>query len=60
MYTHAPTGATYFVKDICKHVDTEEELVTYKRWDSSDGKVWARSRAEFEDGRFVYLKGATL
>ena len=56
VYTHAPTDALYFVLNLCTHVDTGEELVIYRRWDADDGKVWARPRTEFEDGRFVYLK----
>ena len=53
-YSHRK-GGDYVVTGIAEHTETREEMVVYQR--ESDGKLWVRPRAMFEDeGRFEVLQ----
>jgi hypothetical protein len=54
MFKHVKSGALYVFVMIAKHSETMEELVIYGHFYS--GKVWARPKAMFFDGRFEPFK----
>jgi len=50
---HLKSKGVYEIIAIAVHEKTEEPLVIYQH--ESNGRIWARSQAEFNDGRFVKL-----
>lgn len=51
-------GGEYLIVDLAEHTETGEELVIYRR--EVDGKLYARPRVMFEDGRFEEVEGTLV
>lgn len=52
LWTHLKSARLYIVVGECQIESTNEPGVLYRGLNEPNGKLWARSKAEFLDGRF--------